>query len=85
MTAATRGAAEYRALTGALERVAPLCRDDWRFVHDANQIDDADRNRMRLICGGCPLKALCAAYADAARPPAGMWAGRYYSPRPRKD
>lgn len=53
--------------------------DDTRFILERSELSPDDIAAMRAICAGCPLTALCGAYGDAARPPAGMWAGRLYN------
>ena len=77
------GAAEYRTLVDALEHTNPRCRDDWRYIQDREQIDADDLEAMGHICRVCPLFDLCSAYAQAARPRGGMWAGRYYGNKER--
>ncbi len=71
-------AAEYQALTEALEAATPPCVGDWRFILTRHELDEEDQTELRAVCHTCPVRALCAAYAAKARPPAGMWAGRYY-------
>lgn len=78
-----RGDTEYRALTDALADTNPPCASDWRYLADEHEVDDGDRLQMKAMCRSCPLVGLCAAYAAAARPEAGMWAGSYYAPRRR--
>lgn len=76
---AERGTNEYRALSYALERVTPDCSGDPRFILGPHEIAaDELRNISIRICRPCPLNALCAAYGTAARPKAGIWAGRVY-------
>jgi hypothetical protein len=83
MTRSEKGQEEYRALTDALHDVTPPCSPDWRFVQERDQVDEQDLIAMRLACARCPLSDLCRSYADAARPSAGMWAGRYWGRRER--
>lgn len=77
------GKAEYRALTDALDEIRPACHDDWRFIQERQEIDDDDLAQMRRLCRTCPLAAVCSAYAEKARPAAGMWAGRYWGRKER--
>lgn len=76
----------YRALTIALaDSDAPPCTDDPRFILEPSQIAAQEVEHIGLtICRVCPLHALCRAYGDAARPTAGIWAGRTYKPRQRR-
>jgi len=78
------GTVEYAALVDELQHTVPPCHDDWRYLTDRHELDDGDVIRMRSTCRRCPLSSLCAAYAETARPIAGMWAGKYYG-KPRKD
>jgi hypothetical protein len=71
MTAASDA---YQALHTAMETMSPLCRDDSRFIDDT--INPA---RVVELCRVCPLFAACRAYAIAARPKAGIYAGRRWS------
>lgn len=81
-----RGDVEYRALAAALaEADAPPCTGDPRFILDPHEINETELNHLwATTCRDCPLRDLCRAYGDAARPPAGVWAGRTYLPRTRR-
>lgn len=74
----TAGAAEFRALTDALERITPPCHGDDRFTADRADISNADEVAMRRTCTGCPLLTECRSYASQTAPAAGFWAGRYW-------
>lgn len=71
-----RGVEELAALHDAADRKAPPCRGDERFVDDSVPVRD-----LRPICERCPVFELCDAYRVAAKPPAGVWAGRRVQPR----
>ncbi len=77
MTAAARhdfAAAEYIALTRARDTWPPPCSGDPRFIDD--HADTTTRADLHDICATrCRIRAQCFAYADKARPPAGIWAG----------
>ncbi|MGF6822415.1 hypothetical protein M2317_001319 [Microbacterium sp. ZKA21] len=45
---------------------------------DAAALNRTDAAEMRARCYECGIRDLCAAYADAARPTAGFWAGKDY-------
>jgi hypothetical protein len=78
MTRATTGVKEYQTLSDALIDTTVPCGDDGRFVQERDQIGTAELNAMKNACTQCPLLSLCHDYAKAARPPAGMWAGRFW-------
>lgn len=65
---------EYEALQQATMNRRPACQDDLRFTLDA----PATR-ALATICNTCEVFAECHHYAAAARPPAGVWAGRRWS------
>lgn len=82
---ANRGAAEYAALADALNDHTPACTGDARFILEPQEIPAQELEHLRLtICNPCPLRDLCHAYAAAARPPAGIWAGRTYKPHGKR-
>lgn len=76
------GTREYIVLTDALNTYTPPCAGDDRYT--ADDVDAATRVELVTGCDLCHISALCAAYANKARPTAGMWAGRYHG-KPRKD
>lgn len=76
-----QGIAEYQALTRAMWTASPACRNDPRFIAEPDELDDATQADMRRLCRTCPLAEYCIAYAQAAKPRAGMWAGNYYPMR----
>lgn len=78
-----KGQDEYRALTDALEQTRPPCHGDWRYIQDRHELDDGDVSAMQRVCRVCPLRDICSAYARAAKPSAGMWAGRYWGRKER--
>lgn len=79
----SKGDAEYRRLSEALANAeAPACTDDPRFILEPHEIAQAELTHISVtICRPCPLRDLCRAYAAAARPTAGIWAGKTYAPR----
>ncbi|OJV93736.1 MAG: hypothetical protein BGO47_06740 [Microbacterium sp. 67-17] len=73
-------------LAQALNDHDPACRDDPRFTLDHDQLPPGEVAHIGLtICRPCPLRTTCREYAETAKPPAGIWAGRTYQRRPRKD
>jgi hypothetical protein len=67
--------AAWRTLTDALAETDPACRDDPRFTDDDASV--ADLPHMGVLCGSCPIRPACEAYA-LAMPRAlasGFWAG----------
>jgi hypothetical protein len=75
----SRASEAYKALTLAMDDIAPACKNDGRFI-----ADDQKTDVVAPICRACPLYDLCAVYGDLERPKAGIWAGRRYrtnSPR----
>ncbi|MFJ2542743.1 WhiB family transcriptional regulator [Microbacterium sp. NPDC087589] len=72
----------FTALSNALDIVAPGCRDDGRFTLDPHELQREELGFLSVrVCWPCPVRDLCRAYAEAARPAAGVWAGRVYGPR----
>lgn len=81
MTLRARAArAEYTALVDALEHYRPPCHADPRFTDDDQRATD-----LAMICARCSILPECGEYADAARPAAGIWAGRRWTTTQRKD
>ncbi|TQK19109.1 transcription factor WhiB [Microbacterium sp. SLBN-154] len=80
MTAQRADKAHERLLEGMVERT-PGCKGIDAFTADRLTRDDIAA--LKPICTACDLRLLCAAYADAARPRVGFWAGRYYGPKNR--
>lgn len=68
------------ALDAALDEYRPECRDIDLFTADVPT--KADRAAMVLACAGCPVFAECSDYAEAEKPRAGFWAGRFRGGRP---
>lgn len=64
----------YDALLVAMDAEPPACHGIDLFT--ADNLTKADVAVCAQICATCPLLALCASYASAARPAAGVWAGR---------
>lgn len=84
------GTNEYAALLTAMETTDPLCLDDDRFTAERHDLHPQELVHLRGTCRTCPLFDPCTTYATTARPPHGLWAGRYYprkgwAPIPRKD
>ena len=81
------GAAEFRALTDAMDHHRPACRGDERYVLDDPTTEQ--KSEMDALCATCPLLEPCRTYATAAKPRGGHWPRRTRnarSPRtPRKD
>lgn len=77
-----KGEAEYIALAAALDRMeAPECTDDWRFVMEHSEFGpDEILHLSTTYCRPCPIRDLCRAYGEAARPIAGIWGGKTYKP-----
>ncbi|WP_127818247.1 WhiB family transcriptional regulator [Microbacterium sp. CPCC 204701] len=69
-----RGADEYAVLSAALEKVRPACDGHPGFIADRITPDEA--RTLAKVCSACPVRELCAAFAEASRPTAGFWAGR---------
>jgi len=81
----TRADDLYRALARVLEETTPECTDDPRFLLEPPQIATDELTFIGLtICRPCPIRTECRAYAEQAKPPVGIWAGRTYSPRKRR-
>ena len=74
-----RGVAEYEALHTALNTYTPPCRGDARYT--ADEIDESTRAELVTGCDLCHISEACRAYANKARPTAGIWAGRTFKPR----
>ncbi|MER7797609.1 WhiB family transcriptional regulator [Microbacterium sp. NPDC096154] len=65
--------AAWDALNAALLRYAPPCTG--HAVFTADQRTALERAVCSSICARCPIADLCAAYATAAKPDSGFWAG----------
>lgn len=70
----TTSAAAHRQLMDACQRTPPRCTGDDRFT--ADDLSGDEIAYMGRICAACPVRALCADYARAARPEGGFWAAR---------
>ncbi|MBT2485725.1 MULTISPECIES: WhiB family transcriptional regulator [unclassified Microbacterium] len=68
------GRDEYAQLMKATRHTPTRCRDVDEFT--AERLDASQLRRLEAICATCPVLALCGAYAVAAQPAAGFWAGR---------
>ncbi|WP_420196556.1 WhiB family transcriptional regulator [Microbacterium testaceum] len=64
---------ELSALILALETTQAACSGDDRFTEDRLPVAE-----LRPVCFRCPVRVPCAAFATAARPEAGFWAGTSY-------
>jgi hypothetical protein len=83
MSRPERGAAEYSTLSDLLRNVGSHCITDDRFTQERELLSDTDVKEMRQACSQCPAVSACGAYANIARPSAGMWAGRFWGRRER--
>lgn len=72
---ADEAAAKHEALILAGVDTPPACEGDTVFVADRVDLLPTDMQRMRMVCGRCPLFAACDDYARDAKPDAGFWAG----------
>ena len=80
-----KGDTEYRRLTDAMNDHMPPCSGYPRFILDRHEIAPDELSHISLtICRTCPIKQPCRAYGEAARPGAGIWAGRTWG-TPRKE
>ncbi|RWR16790.1 hypothetical protein D8Y23_12775 [Microbacterium enclense] len=79
----TRADDLYRDLATALQETPKVpCLGIDRFTADIKDLAPNESTQLGFAyCSHCPVKPACVAYADAARPPAGVWGGRTYSPR----
>lgn len=67
------------ALNEALKYAEPAC--NGRSLFTADRLTDDQRALCAYICAGCPVFDLCDAYATAANPEVGFWAGHVYPDR----
>lgn len=76
----TRADDRYADLALALlAHPEPPCLGNDRFTADLIDFErDEPTQLAATVCSRCPVKPECVAYADAARPPAGVWGGRTY-------
>jgi hypothetical protein len=81
----TRASEAYDLLHTAMTTTLAPCAGIGLFT--ADDLSAADKAVLTPICDTCPLFDLCRDYADAARPTAGLWAGKTYGTRPatKKD
>lgn len=72
---------ELAALVHAMRRAGRTpCKADPRFITD-EPLPPADVDDMTARCASCNVRGECAAYAAAATPSAGFWAGERYPRR----
>lgn len=71
----TKEEAAWLALDKALQDYSPPCTDDPLFTTDDRLTPD-DLGLMGSLCASCDVLAECRAYATAAKPGVGYWAGR---------
>jgi len=71
----------WNKLAEALRTTRAACDGDVRFIADYDELTDESTKALRRICLGCPLYDACLAFAVAARPSGGVWAGRRYGGR----
>lgn len=62
-------------LLEAIEHTEPHCLGDSRFIADAKELPEDDRDEMRAICAACPILTQCVDYATTDKPTAGWWPG----------
>ena len=67
-------------LATAMLTKRPACAGDARFVTDIPHLPESDLRSLETICRRCPVVRECGAYARAAHPAAGVWAGASYAP-----
>lgn len=73
--------AAWSQLVEAMEDTEPACLDDTRFTLDVDDLHPQERRHLREICETrCQLLDQCDTYAQTARPRAGIWAGKNYTP-----
>lgn len=63
--------------TGWTRNASCAQRLDLPWTADAVQVAAWDRLTMTVVCGGCPVDAACAGYADTVNADAGFWAGAH--------
>ena len=79
---------DEEALAGineAMAALAPVCAGDPRFTSDASRGDRRIESELFETCRGCPLLEACDSFAEATRPAAGYWAGRWRGQMPRSS
>ena len=69
----------YNTLHNAMTTTIAPCSGLDLFT--ADDLNAADMAVLVPICETCPLFALCDAFGQAARPAAGVWAGKRYATR----
>ncbi|WJL95863.1 WhiB family transcriptional regulator [Microbacterium sp. ET2] len=81
----SRADVAYRVLHDALAEIeAPACTGDDRFLLESHELAPEELQHLgATVCRPCPVRGLCRDYGNAARPPAGVWAGRVY-PTPKR-
>lgn len=73
------------ALQQALRQETPACDGDDRFTASrSSPLRGEEKKDLYLTCFDCPIFEQCSAYATAAKPAAGYWAGKNYGTWERK-
>ncbi|TXK06470.1 hypothetical protein FVP60_05830 [Microbacterium mitrae] len=62
-----------------MTRHRAACANDLRFTAE-DPPNSHNANQMRLTCNTCPIRDPCEAFAVAAQPTAGFWAGTQATP-----
>ena len=75
----SRASEAYDTLQKAMTVTLAPC--DGIELFTADTLSNADKAALTAICDTCLLFDKCRTYADAARPTAGLWAGKTYTTR----
>lgn len=59
-----------------MRAAACVDRPDLPWTNDADRLRPVQVRAMGRVCGGCPVRNYCAAYATEAGVTGGFWAGR---------
>lgn len=58
--------------------VLPRCEGKPDEYQDYDAFNVPSPGRAKMMCGGCPFAAQCAAFAEAEKPAWGVWSGTVY-------
>jgi hypothetical protein len=62
----------------ALDNKVPNCQNKANLFVDYDEDDEPTPDNAYKMCNGCPMLVECARFANAYRPPVGIWGGQVW-------